>query len=368
MIPTQAGEYNSGAGGDTRRLFTRGGPLGDGAAPLKSPNTMRRNAIIALVVVSVAVLGVVIWQQLGGRGGNDGRTSIVRRGSLETTIETSGRLMARRTVSVTSAASGTVKIVAVREGELVRQGDVVAVLDDAAMRTEVTRAERAVEAAETRVGVARQRAQSDDKALPDLAAAQNDADTARAALGTAQERLAATLVVAPFDGIVTGVRVAEGNGFGGGEVIVLADPADLYVSADLDEVDRPLVTEGQEATVTVSAFSGTALQGRITALSASSQSRGGSTVYPLQITFARPTDKPLALLPGMTVDLRIVTNARVDVLIVPSTAVRRAGERQYATVRRDGRDTEVEVRTGARAGGDVEIASGLDEGEVVVLR
>ncbi len=335
---------------------------------MKNLTTIRWIVIIALSVVVIAVLGVVIWQKFGGSGSSGGQTAIVRRGSLETTIETSGRLVARRTASVVSAASGTVRIVAVREGEQVRKGDVLVVLDDAAMRAEVTRAERAVEAAETRVGVARQRAQSDDKALPDLAAAQNDADSARAALVAAQDRLAATLVVAPFDGIVAGVRVSEGNGFGGGEVIVLADPSELYVSADLDEVDRPLVTEGQAAAVTVSAFPGATLKGQIAALSSSAQSRGGSTVYPLQITFERPADKPLALLPGMTVDLRIVTNAREDVLIVPSTAVRRAGERQYATVRRDGRDTEAEVRTGARAGGDVEIASGLNEGEVVVLR
>lgn len=335
---------------------------------MKHRNTTRRNVIIALVVIVLLVAGAGLWRVLQGGGGGGGRTAVVRRGALTATIETSGRLTARRVMSVTTPASGTVKIVAVREGEVVRQGDVLVVLDDAQMRAEVTRAERAVEAAETRVGVARQRAQSDGAALPDLAAAENEANNARAALATAQERLAATLVIAPFDGVVAAVRVGEGNGFGGGEAVVLADPSDLYVAADLDEVDRPLVSAGQAVTVTASAFPGTPLPGTIAALSATSQSRGGSTVYPLQITFQRPADKPLDLLPGMTVDVRIVTNARADVLIVPGNAVRRAGERQYATVRRDGRDVEVEVRTGTRAGGEVEIAEGLAEGEEVVLR
>ncbi|MFN8515023.1 MAG: efflux RND transporter periplasmic adaptor subunit [Chloroflexia bacterium] len=335
---------------------------------MKKSNTTRRNVIIALGVVVLAVVALFVWRGLGTRGGADSRTATVRRGSLTATIETSGRLAARRVVSVTTPASGTIKIVAVSEGEAVRQGDVLVVLDDAQMRAAVTNAEKAVETAETRVGVARQRAATDDKALPDLAAAQNDADTARTALVAAQERLAATLVLAPFDGVVAAVRVGEGNGFGGGEVAVLADPTDLYVTADLDEIDRPLVSEGQEVTLTATPFSSTELKGKIAVLSATSQSRGGSTVYPVQITFTRPADKPLALLPGMTVDVRIVTNARENVLIVPSNAVRRAGERQYATVKRDGKEVDVEVRTGTRAGGDVEITEGLTEGEVVVLR
>ena len=218
--------------------------------------------IIALGVVVIAIVGVLLWRGLGGRGGTDSRTAVVRRGSLTATIETTGRLAARRVVSVTTPASGTVKIVAVSEGEAVRQGDVLVVLDDTQMRAAVTNAEKAVETAETRVGVARQRAQTDDNALADVAAAQNDADTARAALATAQDRLAATLVLAPFDGVVTAVRVGEGAAFGGGEAVVLADPSDLYVTADLDEVDRPLVTEGQEVTLTATPFSGTELHGK----------------------------------------------------------------------------------------------------------
>lgn len=335
---------------------------------MKKTDATRRNLFIALGVVAIVVVGVLLWRNFAPGDGVDSRTATVRRGSLQASIETTGRLAARRVESVTTRASGTVKIVAVREGEVVRQGDVMFVLDDAQMRNEVTRAERAVESAETRVGVARQRAQTDDSALFDLAAAENEADTARTALATAQERLAETLVLAPFDGVVAAVRVGEGSGFGGGEVAVLADPSDLYVTADLDEIDRPLVTEGQEVTLTATPFSGTQLEGKIAALSSTSQSRGGSTVYPVQITFTRPADSTLALLPGMTVDVRIVTNAREDVLIVPSNAVRRAGERQYATVRRDGQETDIEVRTGTRAGGDVEITEGLAEGDVVVLR
>ena len=336
---------------------------------MKKSLLTRRNLLILVALLVVAALGVAIWQFAGSRTGTTAATTTVRRGSLKSSIETSGRLVSRTTRSVSSIASGTVKIVAVREGEPVKQGDVLVVLDDAPARADIQRAERAVEAAETRVGVARQRAQTDDNALPDVAAAESDAINARAALATANDRLTATLVLAPLDGLVSGVRVSEGSNYGaGGEIATITGANDLYVTADLDEVDRPLVTEGQEVAVTVTSFPATPLSGRLAALSATSQSRGGSTVYPVQITIERPAATPLALLPGMTVDVRIITNARDNILILPSSAIRRAGDRQYATVRRGGQDTEVEIRTGARSGGDVEIADGLAEGDVVVLR
>ncbi len=54
-------------------------------------------------------------------------------------------------------------------------------------------------------------------------------------------------------------------------------------------------------------------------------------------------------------------------LLLPSSAIRHAGDREYVVVRRAGKDEEVEIRTGARSGGEVEIASGLAEGDTVVL-
>ncbi len=329
----------------------------------------RRNLLIVVALLAVIAIVVGGWQRFGSRSGTNGATTTVRRGSLKSAIETSGRLVSRTMSAVSSSASGAVKIVAVREGEAVRAGDVLVVLDDAPARADLLRATRAVEAAETRVGVVRRRAETDDNALADVAAAEAEAANARAALAAGNDRLAATLVLAPIDGLIGALRVGEGSNYGaGGEIATIIGADDLYVTADLDEVDRPLVTAGQEATVTVTSFPATPLNGRLSALSATSQSRGGSTGYPVQITVDRPADKPLALLPGMTVDVRIITNARDNILILPSGAIRRAGDRQYVIVRRGGQDVEVEVRTGARSGGDVEIADGLSEGEVVVLR
>ncbi len=334
---------------------------------MKNRAINRRLFAAVLATVLVATLGVWAWRVFGPDAGGGARTVTVQRGTLRATIATSGRLVARRTASVSSPAGGAVKIVAVRAGEAVRRGDVLVVLDDAPARAEIARAERAVETAELRVGVVRARAANNETLLPEVAAAEREAADARAALATANDRLAGTLIVAPFDGVVDTLRVTEGGAYApGSEALTLAAAGELVISADLDEVDRPLVSVGQEVAVTVTAFAGTPLTGRISFLSDTAQSRGGTTIYPMTVEIADA--RGLALTPGMTVELRIVTTAREGVLLLPSEAIRRANERRYVTVRRGGRETEVEVRLGLRSGDEVEIVDGLSEGDELVLR
>lgn len=320
----------------------------------------------ALILLALVAIGLIVWRVVLAGGARGARTVTVQRGTLQTTIETTGKLVARRSISVSSPAGGQVRIVAAREGERVQRGDVLAVLDDGPARADIAKAERLVEVAETRVAAARQRATQDPTTLPDVATAEREASDARAALAAARERLAATLLLAPFDGLVTAVRVSEGATYTpGAEAFTLVDPSDLYASGDLDEIDRPSVRVGQQVTVTVLAFPGTPFTGQVATLSDVAQTRGGTTIFPFTIEFTPPQE--LALLPGMSVELRVVTAARQDVLLLPSNAIRRAGDRQYVVVRRAGQDVTVEVHTGARSGGEVEIASGLQEGDVVVL-
>lgn len=326
----------------------------------------RRTLVVLLFVALAALVGVAVWRAVATGTAGGQRTVTVRRGNLQAAIETTGKLAARRSVAVTSPASGSVQLVAVGVGDTVRQGDVLAVLDDAPARADVAQAERAVEAAESKLNAARLRAAGDPNALPDAAAAENDVGSARAALAAARQRLAGTLLLAPFDGVVAAVNVGEGAAYGAGSpAFTVVDPASLLVTGDLDEVDRPDVAVEQEADVTVLAFPGTPLTGHITALSDIAQTQGGTTVFTVTIAFDQPPK--LALLPGMGVELRIVTTERQGVLLLPSGAIRRAGDRQYVVVRRDGRDQTVEVRTGARSGDDVEVVSGVKEGDVVVL-
>lgn len=331
---------------------------------MRNRAALRRQPFLLVAAILLVVAGAIWW--LRRPASNTSTTVTVSRTALRATVETTGKLVASRTAAITSIAAGTVKLVAVREGERVRRGDVLAVLADEPARAGLAQAERQVEVAETQLTAAEQRAAADPTALPAAAQAARDLSEARAALVTARDRLAATQILAPFDGLVASARVVEGATYApGAEAFTIVDPGQLVVSADLDEVDRPRVRAGQAATFTVLAFPGQPLTGQIAALSDVATTRGGTTIFPVTITFTMPAG--LALLPGMGVEVTLVTEARADVLALPDNAIRRKGDRQYVLVRANGQDREVEVRTGVRAGGQVEIAAGLQEGDVVVL-
>ncbi|MGN6361824.1 MAG: hypothetical protein ACTHNK_15680, partial [Thermomicrobiales bacterium] len=91
---------------------------------MKDRPSLRRRLALLLGVVLVVLLGVIAWRVVVARGNTGGQTITVQRGTLKATIETSGKLVARRVQSVSSSASGTVKLVAAHEGDVVRQGDV----------------------------------------------------------------------------------------------------------------------------------------------------------------------------------------------------------------------------------------------------
>lgn len=318
-----------------------------------------------VVALLLATAGLAVWW-LTRPASTAARTVTVRRTTLQSTVQTTGKLVARRAASISSIAGGAVQRVPVREGDRVRRGDVLAILATQPALGDVARAERQVEAAETQLAAAEQRAVNDAGALPAAAQASRDLADARAGLAAARERLAATQILAPFDGLVATVRVTEGATYTpGAEAFTMVDPSSLVVSADLDEVDRPHVNPGQAATFTVLAFPGQPLAGTVAALSDVATTRGGTTIFPVTIDFTKPPE--LALLPGMGVEVTLVTEARANVLVLPDSVIRRKGDRQYVVVRANGRDQDVEVRAGVRAGGEVEIAAGLHEGDVVVL-
>ena len=147
---------------------------------------------------------------------------------------------------------------------------------------------------------------------------------------------------------------------------MLANLANLVLTADIDELDVPRLGDNREARVVFDAFPGQPVMGRLVSVAPLSTNRGGRTIYEGQITFTKPPG--LDLRPGMGADVTVPTRVERDVLVLPDLAIETIGQRTYVTALRDdgGRD-RVEVRTGIRANGLVVIASGVVEGTRVVL-
>jgi RND family efflux transporter MFP subunit len=310
--------------------------------------------------------------EAGGAAG--GATAVAEEREIADVVDWPGTVTARLSAEVAPTVMARVLEVRVQAGSAVRRGDVLAVLDARDLAARRQQAEAAVTAAEAQarqaaadLGRARQLFAKQALTRQDLDAAEARAATARAqaaqardALAEVRVRLGETEVRAPFDGVVAARLVDPGDTAGpGAPVALLQDPSTLRLEADVSEHCAAPLAIGSELPVRV----GTPpveLVARIEELAPvadpTSRTRHVKAVLPPDPT----------LRPGAFASLRLACGAHRAV-VVPQTAVRRAGQLETVRVVVDGVPLVRSVRTGKPVDDQVEILSGLHAGDLVVV-
>lgn len=196
----------------------------------------------------------------------------------------------------------------------------------------------------------------------------------QAALELSQQRLTETKVLSPIDGVVStrtvqiGQIISSGisNVGGGTAVMTVSDLSHMYVLASVDESDIGTVTLGQVAKVTVDAFSGESFEGNVMRIANKGTNTANVVTFEvkIEITSANKT----MLKPEMTANVEIITAEAQNVVTVPIRALSRKGVEKFVTrVLKPGETEVVPVVTGASDGVNIEIKSGLKDGDEVVL-
>lgn len=145
--------------------------------------------------------------------------------------------------------------------------------------------------------------------------------------------------------------------------ITLTDMSSMAVNVGLAEADAVNVKVGQPATVTFSALPNVTLPGTVTTISPTSTLVSNVVTYYATVTLSQsdPSVKP-----GMTASVNVITSEKDNVLHVPSSAVSGTGSTGTVTVVNGKQQSTVQVGVGTRGDTDVEITSGLSEGQTVV--
>ena len=169
---------------------------------------------------------------------------------------------------------------------------------------------------------------------------------------------------APRDGVVLERNAVDGQGFKAGDVLFrIADHSLVWVMADIAEGDIGALKPGQPVKVTTRAHPGRIFNGTV------------AVVYPHLMKETRTVrvrielpNPDLALLPDMYADVDIATGSDESVATVPESAVIDSGTRQVAIVDKgEGRFEPRDVKLGRKGDGYVEVLSGLEAGESVVV-
>jgi len=199
---------------------------------------------------------------------------------------------------------------------------------------------------------------------------------AQAALDMAELTLRRATLYAPFDGVVAAVNVTEGQMIGGGlPAITLVDNSRFHVEVEVDEIDVAQLSEGQPVEVTLDALPDVVLSGTVECIAPAAAGLAsigtglaapGAVSYDMTIALDE-TDAPVRA--GMSASVIVMVREVTDVLLIPTWVVRIDRHTGQTYVQRQvGEQTErVDVELGVRGNGVVQVLSGLEEGDVVVL-
>ena len=155
----------------------------------------------------------------------------------------------------------------------------------------------------------------------DLADAVAAVEQAQVRLERAQAALAATELRAPFDGVVSDVRVAAG-GFAGSNatLLTLADDRRLELLAQVDETEIGSIRLGQPARVTILALANRTVPASVIGVAPAARTAQNIPVFEIVLGIDNPDG---ALRPGMTGEAEVVVRLEEDTVTLPAVAVTR---------------------------------------------
>jgi HlyD family secretion protein len=336
--------------------------------------------IVGAVIVAAIALAATVWAMRAGESGVSYRSAALERGALQAAVASSGTVNPVSQVSVGSQVSGQIKEMRADFNTEVKQGQLIARIDPESFEYKVRQATADLESARAAVlnaqaniaavmaGVSKARLDADNAqrdalrkqdlldrqfiSQADFEAARNtagtlaealkvtqaQADVARAqavaaqavvrqreaALAQAKVDLEHTEIRSPVDGVVIKRSVDVGQTVAASlqapELFIIArNLSDMQVEASIDEADISRVRADQKATFTIDAFPGRGFQGKVSQIRKAAVASQNVVTYTVVIGFSNPN---ATLLPGMTANVRIITDTRDDVLKVPNAALR----------------------------------------------
>jgi len=204
----------------------------------------------------------------------------------------------------------------------------------------------------------------------DLKQAHVAIERAKAAVEYVKVQLSYATITAPISGVIASISTQEGEtvaaNLNAPTFVTIIDLNRLQVDAYVDEVDIGKVHPGQKAVFTVDAFPAREFEGKVDAIYPKAVIQENVVNYDVVVDITSRYDGLLR--PEMTASVTIFLETRKDVLALPAEAIRRVrGKTVVHVPASDGAPEPREVKAGWSDAGWIEIVSGLEEGQSVLV-
>lgn len=322
------------------------------SAPRPGFRWSRQGLIVVGGLIVAALVAFLVFSGKEKPPKDPYRTATVEQGSITKAVSASGTLEALVTVEVGSQISGQIMKVMVDFNDVVRKGQVLAVLDPQTYESRVAQGQADVASATAALHQAQAQlaqAQADfgrkramvsqgiyapsvlDQTQASLKVAQASVEAARARLAQSQAALRSqsvdlrrTTIIAPIDGIIVDRQIEPGQtvaaNFQAPVLFRIAqDLSKVEVKISVDEADIGQLSEGLPVRFTVDAFPDDTYRGVVTQVRKQPVTEQNVVAYVVMAEADNPQGR---LLPGMTANADIILDRRDNVLKVPASALR----------------------------------------------
>lgn len=342
---------------------------------------MKKTWIIAgaLVAVLAAGGGYYYYTQTSATTASALRTAAVERGGAKSTVAATGTIKPLDSVEISSKITAYIKEIPVKENDFVTAGQTLVILEDKDLETKLEQAKYKVTNTEAKYKRTAYLHSIGAKSDQDLEDALLEYQTAQTSLDSAQSNIDDTIILAPMDGYVVGEPKSVGTLVAQGVnnptvIMTLADLSKKQINAKIDETDIGRIRVGQKVEFTVDAYTGKTFTARVSNISQTDvdnswSDSGSSSATVIYYSVLMDVDDPENLLkPAMTARVNVAVDEKENVLLVPLAALKTNEQGQYViVVRPDGTVENRNVTVGIYSGDKVEIAEGLEEGEIVSI-
>ncbi|HEU4784338.1 MAG TPA: efflux RND transporter periplasmic adaptor subunit, partial [Ktedonobacterales bacterium] len=304
--------------------------------PLPTPWWRHRWVPIVSGVIVVAVVASIVGARMASaQKATTYQYGTVRQGNLALTVSGTGPVSANL-YNLSFATSGTISQIDVSVGQTVKAGQTLAKLDPTALENAVSQAQLQAYIAYDQEQQALDKCNSSSNPPVDcVQLAENQYASAAQQLATAKANLANATLKATHAGVVTAINGAVGETPGSGSsssgsstssssssgFIQIADNSALHITTSVNEADISGIANGQTATFTVTAYPSRIFRGTVSAVSQVGQSSSGVVTYPVTISVDTTTAQGANLFTGMTANVTITRAQRINVLLLPASAI-----------------------------------------------
>ena len=363
--------------------------------------------VAALVIL--AGLGWYGYQKMQPKNEATFITEEVKRGKIAQTVSATGEIAATNLVDVGAQVSGQIKKMHVKIGDVVKEGDLIAEIDNVTQVNEVnTRKaqlqtyQAQLESAQVALRIAQRKysrykslASADAVSKEEFEATEDSLATNRAkikelqssirqtqiAINTAEKDLGYTRITAPSAGTVVSLVVEQGQTINSSQtsptVVQIADLTSMTNKMQIAEGDATKVKAGQTVNFTILSEPDTPISAKLdsidpglTTMSQGSYSKSTDTTSNAIYYYARATvpnpDGKLAI--GMTTQNTVEIASADNVLMVPTVAIKtKDGKKFVRVLEANNQAVDREIQTGLKDSMNTEVKSGLNEGDKVVM-